>query len=152
AWADETGSASVSFLNRWDGGPGEGHYIAYVRAVDPAANIDYSYVEGLNMYTWHYVSPLPWGIIFGTLGGFLALVLLVYAEYRRRKKKRAMQRYAMKRMRRKFKQQQKKRVKDLDWREIYDESGKPAAGGQGTTSKSKGKRKGGKSGSKTDRK
>ena len=33
-----------------------------------------------------------------------------------------MRRYAVKRMRRKFKQQQRKKAKDADWRELYDET------------------------------
>jgi hypothetical protein len=104
---------SVSWLNRWKGGAGEGDYILYVRAMDAAGNTDYSYRETLNMYRWHYVSPLPWDIIWGVGTAGFVILLAIYFEYRRRKKKRAMEKYAMKRMRRKFKQQMKNKTKVL---------------------------------------
>lgn len=108
----------------------DGDYILYVRAVDPAGNSDERYVPGRNWYSWHYVSPIPWDIIFGSLGAFFCkqprtvpvsctfvrqsvahrtgrvstvLVLVYLFERRRRARKAAMERYAMKRMRRKFK-------------------------------------------------
>ncbi|KAG5190744.1 hypothetical protein JKP88DRAFT_352587 [Tribonema minus] len=110
-WTPVPDSYDVGWLSRWEGGPGTGMYILYVRAVDPAGNTDFSYREGLNMHTWQYISPLPWGMILGV--GFAALVLLalLYVEYRRRRKRSAMRRYAMKRMRRKFKQQQRVKAK-----------------------------------------
>jgi hypothetical protein len=48
----------------------DGDYILYVRAVDPAGNSDERYIPGRNWYSWHYVSPIPWDIIFGSLGAF----------------------------------------------------------------------------------
>ena len=66
------------------------------------------------------------GITFGTI--FLGVGL--YLEIRRRKKKRAMERYAIKRMRRKFKGVdrgggggggKRKKKTDIDWRSYYDE-------------------------------
>ena len=35
-------------------GPGHGNYIFYLRALDPAGNVDLNYDEGRNMYTWRY--------------------------------------------------------------------------------------------------
>jgi hypothetical protein len=119
--AAANGRYSVSWLSRWKGGSGAGMYVLYVRAIDPAGNADYAFREGLNMHTWRYVSPIPWGIVLGVGFALLFLLLLVFLEYRRRRKRRAMRRYAIKRMRRKFKQQQRKRAKDADWRELYDE-------------------------------
>ncbi len=43
-------------------------------------------------YTWTYVSPLPWSIIVPVFFGGLFLIIFLYLEYRRRKKKRAMER------------------------------------------------------------
>jgi hypothetical protein len=113
-------------------------YVLYVRAIDPAGNADYAFREGLNMHTWRYVSPIPWGIVLGVGFALLFLLLLVFLEYRRRRKRRAMRRYAIKRMRRKFKQQQRKRAKDADWRELYDErDGGKSKGKKRKKSKSK---------------
>ncbi|CAN0535490.1 unnamed protein product, partial [Laminaria digitata] len=46
-------------------------------------------------YTWTYVSPLPWGIIVPLFFGSVILLFALYVEYRRRKKKRAMERCVM---------------------------------------------------------
>ncbi|CBN77937.1 Probable 3\',5\'-cyclic phosphodiesterase pde-4 [Ectocarpus siliculosus] len=148
AWTDRVESADVSFLNRWRGGPGTGEYILYVRAVDAAGNADFSYRETLNMHTWTYVSPLPWRIIVPVFFSGVFLILFLYVEYRRRKKKRAMERYAMKRMRRKFKQQQKKQAKDVNWRDMYDDK----KGGKKDKSKKMKKKKKKASSSKNDEK
>jgi hypothetical protein len=54
---------------------------------------------------------------------FLALCFFGYLEYRRRVKKAAMERYAMKRMRRKFKAMQRDiDGRAVDWRSLYMES------------------------------
>jgi hypothetical protein len=66
--------------------------------------------------------------------------VLIYLEVKRRKKKRAMERYAIKRMRRKFKgvsrggKGGKKKKTNIDWREYYDE-------GKGKKKKKKKKKK-----------
>lgn len=49
-WTGVVDSVDVSFLNRWNGGPGAGEYILYARAVDPAGNTDFSFREGVNMW------------------------------------------------------------------------------------------------------
>ena len=90
----------VSWLNWRKKGPGTGWYTLYLRAVDPAGNRDYLYTNNKNVYNWRYVSPTPWDIIFGCLGGFIGLLILIFIEYRRRTRKAAMERYALKRMRR----------------------------------------------------
>lgn len=112
----------LDWLNWREGGPGNGVYVLYARAVDPAGNRDETFLLGRNVYVWHYVSPTPWDIIFGTVAGFLFLCFLAYLEYRRRVKKAAMERYAMKRMRRKFKAMQRDLDgRAVDWRTLYNE-------------------------------
>ena len=124
--------------------PGGGKYRFELRAIDPAGNVDQVFEEGRNVHTWIYEPPLPVGLIVGSVLGFFALVGAVYLEVRRRKKKAAMERYAIKRMRRKFKGVQrntkgkkggKKKGKkgkkgktdgdaddpEKEWREYYDE-------------------------------
>ena len=57
------------------------------------------------------------------MGAFLGLSILGYLEYRRRMRKAAMERYAMKRMRRKFKAMQRELDgRGVDWRTLYNES------------------------------
>lgn len=90
-----------------------------VRAVDPAGNVNQRFEEGLNKHSWYYRPDLPWVlIILGSLG-FIALLVGAALEIRRRRKKRAMERYAIKRMRRKFKGIKKDAAKkDVDWRKV----------------------------------
>jgi len=65
----------VGFLNVRKGGPGTGNYIFYSRAVDPAGNRDSQFIEGQNMYTWHYKNPLNWAVILSLSGvGFVMLL------------------------------------------------------------------------------
>lgn len=127
-WTPVVYQTDVAWMDSRMNGPGDGLYAMYVRAVDPAGNRDVYYMEGRNVYTWVYVSPIPWDIIFGAIGGFLGLCILIYIEYRRRRKKAAMERYALKRMRRKFKAM-KKDAEDqgTDWRTLYEESKQESA-------------------------
>ena len=144
-------------------GPGPGKYRFEVRAFDPAGNYDLIFEEGRNVHTWIYEPPLPVGLILGSILGFFAIVGGVYLEVRRRKKKAAMERYAIKRMRRKFKGVQKggkkgkgkkKKKKggkkatatagdgenpEEDWRGYYDE-GKGNKGKKKTKKKKLGKK------------
>ncbi|KAJ1444116.1 hypothetical protein B484DRAFT_388979 [Ochromonadaceae sp. CCMP2298] len=122
-WTPVTGKTDVGWLDWRMGGPGNGRYQLYVRAVDPAGNRDARFIMGENVYNWYYLSPTPWDIILGTIFGFLFLCFLAYLEYRRRVKKAAMERYAMKRMRRKFKAMQRDiNGRAVDWRTLYMES------------------------------
>lgn len=122
-WTPVTFKTSVYWLNWRVGGPGNGQYTMYVRAVDPAGNRDDVFIKGINVVTWYYVSPTPWDIIFGIVGAFVGLCIIAYFEYRRRVKKAAMERYAMKRMRRKFKAMQRDvEGRAVDWRTLYMES------------------------------
>jgi hypothetical protein len=149
----EGGMDVVSWL---DGGT----FRIRIRAVDPAGNVDASFELGRNEYAWTYVPALPWGLIIG--GSVVAVVLLAgfLMEWRKRRKRAAMERYAMKRMRRKLRNKQppleaagkdgkkgkkkaKKRADDTDgkWRETYDKAkDKKASGG-----KKKAKKEGGDS-------
>lgn len=74
-----------------------------VRAIDPAGNRDAVYEEGRNAHTWEYIPALPWALIISLILTFILLVAGGILEWRRRRKKAAMERYAIKRMRRKFK-------------------------------------------------
>ncbi|KAG7376892.1 hypothetical protein PHYBOEH_001238 [Phytophthora boehmeriae] len=95
-----------------------------IRARDPAGNVDEKFEEGRNQYTWEYERPLPWGLIIGL--SCVALVLLAgfLMEWRKRRKRAAMERYAMKRMRRKLKKKNGAvaiaKEGDANWRETYD--------------------------------
>jgi len=84
-------------------GPGHGNYIFYLRAVDPAGNEDATYDEGRNMHTWRY-SPDPpavlISIVFITLFCFACYIGYEYHKYQRAM---ALERFAIKRVRRKFK-------------------------------------------------
>jgi hypothetical protein len=91
-WTPVVHKTDISWLNWRQGGPGNGKYRLYVRAVDPAGNKDSVFYSGANVYDWNYVSPTPWDIILGTLFGFFFLLLVGYLEYKRRQRKAAMER------------------------------------------------------------
>ncbi len=122
-WTPVVYKHDVGWLNWRKGGPGNGLYTLYVRSVDPAGNRDELFYNKVNAYTWYYVSPTPWDIIAQGVAGFIALVGFGYLEYRRRVRKAAMERYAMKRMRRKFKAMQRDiDGRAVDWRTLYMEN------------------------------
>ena len=103
----------------------KGKYIFYVRSIDPAGNVDPTFdTVRYNMLRWDYVQSPPVFVITMSCFGVLLLLFLIYQEYRRRKRKAAMQRYAIKRMRRKFKASQKD-AKDgkggVDWKSMMDD-------------------------------
>jgi hypothetical protein len=64
-WTPVVKKTVVDWLNWRKGGPSDGLYRLYVRAVDPSGNRDKFYYEGVNVYEWNYVSPAPLDIIFG---------------------------------------------------------------------------------------
>lgn len=87
--------------------PESGMYTLQVRAVDPAGNKDIDFIEGVNQHTWEHFAEPPWPIIFTLAFLFVAGVTTGIAYWQYLERKRALQRYAMKRMRRKFKRMQK---------------------------------------------
>ena len=113
-WTKSLGE--LDFITWMDGGR---HRIR-IRAIDPAGNVDAEFVDGINEYTWVYVPVLPWGLIIGLSITFALIMVAVIIEWRRRRKKAAMERYAMKRMRRKLKGAKKAGNKDVNWRKDYD--------------------------------
>ena len=122
-WTSVTYKTDIGWLNWRKGGPGNGRYRLYVRAIDAAGNRDERFIMGQNVHEWFYVSPTPWDIIAQGVCSFLGLCFFGYMEYRRRVKKAAMERYAMKRMRRKFKAMQRDiDGRSVDWRSLYMES------------------------------
>lgn len=96
----------VSWLDSKKGGPGSGLYTMYLRAIDPAGNRDIEFSPSTNAYTWFYLQPLPWGMISLGICGAIMLIIGSIVEYRRRERKAALERYAQRRMRRKFKLQE----------------------------------------------
>lgn len=113
-WTKTLGT--VNFISWLDGGK----YRFRVRAVDPAGNVDMSFELGRNEYVWIYVPALPWALILGLSSVGLVLLIGAFMEWRKRRKRAAMERYAMKRMRRKLKG--KKIEGDANWRETYDDA------------------------------
>ncbi|GAB9475197.1 hypothetical protein Gpo141_00012299, partial [Globisporangium polare] len=110
----------VDFLAWLDGGK----YRFRVRALDPAGNVDLSFELNRNEYIWTYVPKLPWPLIIGLSSTVLVLFVGFFMEWRKHRKRAAMERYAMKRMRRKLKG---KKVEaggggDANWRETYDKA------------------------------
>lgn len=105
----------VDFLKWLDGGK----YRFRVRALDPAGNVDKEFELNRNEYVWVYVPKLPWALIIGISSAVGVLFIGFFMEWRKRRKRAAMERYAMKRMRRKLKG---KKVQEGDehWRETYD--------------------------------
>ncbi|KAA0176859.1 hypothetical protein FNF27_01681 [Cafeteria roenbergensis] len=91
-----------------------GFFRVEVRAVDPAGNRDQTSLPGVNVYAWEYVPPIPWGwIILGIILGLLFLIFGLYY-YRRYRRRKAMERYAQQRIKRKI-----KAVAEGDWRNAY---------------------------------
>ena len=104
-WAVTTSSigADVSWLDDKKGGPGEGLYTLYVRAVDPGGNRDVSFSTETNVYQWVYVPPIPWGSVAGGILTGLVMIIGGYFEYRRRRKRATLEKFALRRLKRKFK-------------------------------------------------
>ena len=122
-WTQVVQKTDVGWLDWRMDGPGDGIYMLFVRAIDAAGNRDERYFYKLNVHEWYYVSPTPWDIIAEAVGTFIGLGLFGYLEYRRRVRRAAMERYAMKRMRRKFKAMQRDiDGRAVDWRSLYMEN------------------------------
>lgn len=113
-WKQSLGSISVEALLA---DTGSGRYTFMVRAFDPAGNFDTVLEIGRNMYTWTYYAPINWPLILGIIAAVFVLLGGVWFEWRRRRKKAAMERYAIKRMRRKLKgAKTDAKNKEVDWK------------------------------------
>ena len=100
-----------------------GEYKMYVRATDPAGNKDIEFIRYQNVYDWIYVKAPPWGLIIGLICLFIVICIGIYLEIRRRRRKAALERYAMKRMRRKFKKEAREAGgKGEDWKKYQEEA------------------------------
>lgn len=104
-WTTTTKSlgANVAWLDDKIGGPGRGWYTLYVRAVDPSGNRDIVFSTLANVYSWYYIPSIPWGVVSGCTVATLALISSAFYEYRRRKRIHIMQKFQLRRLRRKFK-------------------------------------------------
>jgi len=98
-----TAGADLSWLDRNKGGPGNGWYTMYIRAVDSCGNRDMNYSQLTNMYNWFYMSPRPWGKIIGLTFLLICLLGYCYIEIRRRLRKKALERILMRQMKQKYK-------------------------------------------------
>ena len=98
-WTITTSSigADVSWLDDKKGGPGKGWYTLYVRAVDPAGNRDAYFSTQTNVYRWYYIPPVPWGAVSGGILTGLVLIIGGYFEYRRRRRKTILEKFALRR-------------------------------------------------------
>jgi len=92
----------------WSGGwlP-RGDYRLQVRAIGPSGNKESSFQEGRNQHTWTHIPTPPWDIIITVIVIVFLIIAAIIIYYRHKARKAALQRYAMKRMRRKFKRMQK---------------------------------------------
>lgn len=97
--------ADVSWLDWRNGGPGRGWYTLVVRAIDLSGNRDASYGD-TNIHTWLYVPRPPIGKIFAGVFSFVFVVCVTRFEYNRREQKKALERYALRRARRKYRLKQ----------------------------------------------
>ena len=104
-WTTTTSSigADISWLDDKKEGPGKGLYTLYVRAVDPGGNRDISFSTKTNVYQWVYVPPIPWGSVAGGILTGLVMIIGGYFEYRRRRRKATLEKFALRRLKRRFK-------------------------------------------------
>ncbi len=96
-------------------------HICFYHLVDTSGNRDLKYSTSTNAYTWFYLQPLPWGKISLTICAVIILSVGGFIEYRRRERKAALERYAQRRMRRKFKLHAMTGGEGVDdWKEVYN--------------------------------
>ena len=95
----------MSWLDWRNGGPGRGWYTLVVRAIDLSGNRDASYGD-TNIHTWLYVPRPPIGKILAGVFSFVFVVCVTRFEYNRREQKKALERYALRRARRKYRLKQ----------------------------------------------
>ncbi len=71
---------------------------------DPTVRLEGSF---RNTFSWRYTPPLPVALVVTIVAGVLGSVALVHMEVRRHQHNAALQRFAVQRMRRKFKEAKK---------------------------------------------
>ena len=59
--------------------------------------------SGRNAYSWRYTPPLPWLLIILLILFFIICCIAAFIWYRKRQRRLALERYALKRARRKLK-------------------------------------------------
>jgi hypothetical protein len=104
-WTATTKSlgANVGWLDDKVGGPGSGWYTLYVRAVEPSGNRDVVFSNLTNSYRWNYIPSVNWVTLSGSTIGIISLVSAAVYEYRRLRRKHILQRFQLRRLKRKFK-------------------------------------------------
>ena len=109
----------VSWLDTKKDGPGNGWYTLYLRAIDPSGNRDSAYMINQNVHTWYYIQPLPWGKISLGIVTIVCALTLSYFQYRRIQRKAALERFAKRRAKRKFKLNAMSGDGELDWKDYF---------------------------------
>ena len=71
--------------------------------MDAAGNRDLTFENRRNVYSWRYTPPLPWLLIILAILFFIAICVAAFIYYRKRQRRLALERYALKRARRKLK-------------------------------------------------
>lgn len=87
---------------------GSGNYTFFVRALDPAGNVDLDTELQRNVYHWKFSPRVSMLLVLGVMLTFLLVCVVSWLEVKRRRRKKALERHAMKRMKRKFKNLEKK--------------------------------------------
>ena len=96
--------------------------------VDPSGTRDVSYSTSTNSYSWFYLQPLPLGKITGITMSSAILIALAVIEYRRRERKAALERYAERKRRRRFKLNTMTNDGEEDWKDFYHKQAISAKG------------------------
>ncbi len=76
--------------------------VSQVRAITPSGNRDPHLLER-NSFSWTYVPALPWLLIILSIAVFALIIVAAVMYWRRQRRKRALEKYALKRKRRKLK-------------------------------------------------
>ncbi len=78
-------------------------WLSQFRAIDAAGNRDLTFENRRNVYSWRYTPPLPWLLIILAILFFIAICVAAFIYYRKRQRRLQLERYALKRARRKLK-------------------------------------------------
>ena len=116
--------ADVSWLDDKKQGPGKGTYILYLRAISPSGNKDIGFstkdTPSPNVYQWHYKPPPNVPLILTISFAFLLFLCCAYYNYHQKQKRKALERFAKRRLKRQEKLNALERNGELHgWRTFY---------------------------------